>query len=62
MKTTLKRLGLFAGYVATVLVIGGCQSSQLACCTPDGSATASSSVQGVANANGSKNWEATAPQ
>ena len=45
MKTTLKRLGLFAGYVATVLVIGGCQSSQLACCTPDGSATASSSVQ-----------------
>ena len=45
MKTSLKHLGLFVGYVATVLVIGGCQSSQLACCTPDGSATAMSAVQ-----------------
>ena len=45
MKTSLKHLGLFAGYVATVLVIGGCQSSQLACCTPDGSVTSMSLVQ-----------------
>jgi carbonic anhydrase len=32
MKTTLNRLGLFAGLVAVALVIGACQSSKMACC------------------------------
>jgi carbonic anhydrase len=41
----MKRLGLFAGLVASALIIG-CQSSQLACCTmPAAGATASAPVQ-----------------
>ncbi|HEX3856778.1 MAG TPA: carbonic anhydrase family protein [Verrucomicrobiae bacterium] len=46
MKTTLHRLGLFAGFFAAVLVTAGCQSSNLGCCTkPETAATAMSPVQ-----------------
>ncbi len=45
MKTIMKRLGLFAGLVASALIIG-CQSSQQACCTmPAAGATALAPVQ-----------------
>jgi carbonic anhydrase len=43
MKTLLNRLGLFAGLVAAVLVIGACQSSRQA--MPGADATAMSPVQ-----------------
>jgi carbonic anhydrase len=43
MKTTLYRLGLFTGYAAAVLVIGGCQSSQPA--MPDAGSSAMAMVQ-----------------
>ena len=46
MKFSLKRLGWFAGFAAAVLVIGGCQSSQQACCTgPGGVASVMPAVQ-----------------
>lgn len=50
MKTTLNRLGLFAGLITAVLVTASCQSSHHACCTMLGQAcaakaTALSSVQ-----------------
>jgi carbonic anhydrase len=39
MKTSLNRFGLFAGFIATLLVAAGCQSSQMACCTTGTKAT-----------------------
>jgi carbonic anhydrase len=46
MKTKLNYLGMFAGLVAAALVVAGCQSSPMACCTmPGNGAAAVSSVQ-----------------